>query len=316
MTTDTHRTSRSYWPWVLAGLGTLLVPPLGLPTIALYLAAKRLDLKARWLNLLTPAAFVSLFAFQAVGFDVEAWADAWPPQDTNLGGVLLAAIQSGIAMLVWAGPLAATTLWASRQWGTRSVEEGLAKLKTALAPKPVPALIPVAATGASATTAPPTEPVSGPPPSLAAPPEEIRLGTDAVKGQPTGLYPNELQQHGLLLGATGSGKTTTLLKIGDGAAALGIPLVAIDLKGSPGFASQLERIASRHGRDSCAGRCQAIRTGTRSLAATPQSSRTSSSGWRHGQSPTTSARPSATSKPCSPSSTRSARPHRCNESST
>jgi conjugal transfer pilus assembly protein TraD len=79
-------------------------------------------------------------------------------------------------------------------------------------------------------------------------PEEIRLGIDGVNGGPTGLYPRELQEHTLLLGATGSGKTTSLLTIIQGAADLAIPVVAIDLKGSPGFRAQLGAIADLAGR--------------------------------------------------------------------
>lgn len=74
------------------------------------------------------------------------------------------------------------------------------------------------------------------------------MGTDSVNGGATGLYPRELQEHTLLLGATGSGKTTTLLTIIQGAADLGIPVVAIDLKGSPGFRTQLAAVTDLAGR--------------------------------------------------------------------
>lgn len=123
-------------------------------------------------------------------------------------------------------------VWGVRRW-RGDTESFIDMFKNAFSPKPkagTPAATPVAA------------PVPVPLP------DEIRLGTDSVDGEATGVYLDELQQHALLLGATGSGKTTTLLKITDGAAALGIPVVAIDLKGSPGFGTRLQQTAHRHGR--------------------------------------------------------------------
>lgn len=75
----------------------------------------------------------------------------------------------------------------------------------------------------------------------------IPLGIDN-SANPTGIYLDELQAHALLLGATGSGKTTTLATIIQGAADLAIPVVVIDLKGSPTFRRRLEDIACLAGR--------------------------------------------------------------------
>ncbi len=86
---------------------------------------------------------------------------------------------------------------------------------------------------------------------------------------------HQLSHHGLIVGATGSGKTTSLLKFLCEAVVKGLPVIAIDLKGSQSFAQELyaaSRIAG--GRFSC-GASTAPATGTRSPTATPPSSRTS-----------------------------------------
>lgn len=54
-------------------------------------------------------------------------------------------------------------------------------------------------------------------------------------------------RHGLLLGATGSGKTTSLLRLLDGHVAAGAGALLIDLKGSEAVADQLSRVAAAHG---------------------------------------------------------------------
>ena len=86
----------------------------------------------------------------------------------------------------------------------------------------------------------------------------------------------QLAAHGLILGASGAGKSTTLLGILGDQIPAGAPVVAIDLKGSPAFAA---RPAGARG--AAAGRPLRVwtpdgpRTGTRSPTATPPSSRTS-----------------------------------------
>ena len=173
----------------------------------------------------------------------------WPFIAGFVGLTLLATPLGSILLILFL--VGALTVWGVRR--SRGNSESFLDMFKKLAPDPAPvalaaapAKVPALA-GPIAASHPDHSPAADATPPVPLP-EEIRLGTDAVNGQPIGLYPDELQQHGLLLGATGSGKTTTLLKITDGAAALGIPIVAIDLKGSPSFASQLERIASRHGR--------------------------------------------------------------------
>ena len=54
----------------------------------------------------------------------------------------------------------------------------------------------------------------------------------------------ELSAHGLILGASGAGKSTTLLRILTEQIARGLPVVAIDMKGSPAFARVLAEAAA------------------------------------------------------------------------
>ncbi len=75
----------------------------------------------------------------------------------------------------------------------------------------------------------------------------VRLGTDA-RGAPVVLDERQLGAHGLILGASGAGKSTTLLSILSERVARGRPVVAIDLKGSPDFAARLGAAAHAAGR--------------------------------------------------------------------
>lgn len=73
------------------------------------------------------------------------------------------------------------------------------------------------------------------------------LGTDR-SGKAVLLSDLELSAHGLILGASGAGKSTTLLRILTEQIARGRPVVAIDMKGSPAFARVLEDAATAAGR--------------------------------------------------------------------
>ncbi len=77
--------------------------------------------------------------------------------------------------------------------------------------------------------------------------DAIVLGTDA-SGHPVLLGEQELSAHGLIVGASGAGKSTTLLTIMTEQIRRGRPVVAIDLKGSPAFAHELEAAAAAAGR--------------------------------------------------------------------
>ncbi|MBV8431756.1 MAG: DUF853 family protein [Solirubrobacterales bacterium] len=78
-------------------------------------------------------------------------------------------------------------------------------------------------------------------------PEAVQLGLDQ-RGRRVSLITRELSAHGLILGASGSGKTTTLLTILEQQVRRGVPVVAIDMKGSPTFAAQLAGAARAAGR--------------------------------------------------------------------
>jgi type IV secretory pathway TraG/TraD family ATPase VirD4 len=69
-----------------------------------------------------------------------------------------------------------------------------------------------------------------------------RDGSDAV------LSDSQLSAHALILGASGAGKTTTLLGILTDQIRGGRPVVAIDMKGSPSFATTLADAAADAGR--------------------------------------------------------------------
>jgi len=77
--------------------------------------------------------------------------------------------------------------------------------------------------------------------------ETVSLGTDD-HGREVLLSDRQLAAHGLIVGASGAGKSTTLLRILTSRIARGLPVIAIDLKGSPAFAAELERGAIRAGR--------------------------------------------------------------------
>jgi len=76
---------------------------------------------------------------------------------------------------------------------------------------------------------------------------EIVLGVDR-RGKLVRLGDSELSAHGLILGASGAGKTTTLLKILSDQIGRGRPVIAIDMKGSPAFARELSAAAAAAGR--------------------------------------------------------------------
>ncbi len=75
----------------------------------------------------------------------------------------------------------------------------------------------------------------------------VALGT-GVRGDGVLVTDRQLSAHGLILGASGAGKSTTMLTIIGDHIRRGKPVVAIDMKGSPGFADRLARDAAAAGR--------------------------------------------------------------------
>jgi conjugal transfer pilus assembly protein TraD len=78
-------------------------------------------------------------------------------------------------------------------------------------------------------------------------PGTIVLGRDHA-GRPVSLTDHQLEAHALIVGASGAGKTTTLATILAQQIVRGRPVVAIDMKGSPAFESQLATAAQAAGR--------------------------------------------------------------------
>jgi len=78
-------------------------------------------------------------------------------------------------------------------------------------------------------------------------PAAIVLGRDHA-GRQVALSDRQLEAHALIVGASGAGKTTTLQTILAQQIARGRPVVAIDMKGSPAFESELAAAASAAGR--------------------------------------------------------------------
>ncbi len=81
----------------------------------------------------------------------------------------------------------------------------------------------------------------------ARPDEQVVLGTDG-HGRSVALGDPQLAAHSLIVGASGAGKSTTLLTVLTAQIRRGQPVIAIDMKGSPGFAAQLRAAAEAAGR--------------------------------------------------------------------
>jgi hypothetical protein len=75
----------------------------------------------------------------------------------------------------------------------------------------------------------------------------VVLGVDG-RGREVLLTDHQLSAHGLIVGASGAGKSTTLLTILTDHVRRGRPVIAIDMKGSPAFAEELSAAAADVGR--------------------------------------------------------------------
>jgi hypothetical protein len=76
----------------------------------------------------------------------------------------------------------------------------------------------------------------------------IVLGAEP-SGRPVQVTDRQLGAHALIVGASGAGKSTTLMAILADQIERGCPVVAIDMKGSPPFAGQLRAAAHAAGRE-------------------------------------------------------------------
>jgi Type IV secretion-system coupling protein DNA-binding domain len=74
---------------------------------------------------------------------------------------------------------------------------------------------------------------------------KIRLGVSAEGDSPFDLDAQDVAQHIFIPGASGTGKTTTLVRLADGALANGYGVVIIDCKGV-GLGREARKLASRH----------------------------------------------------------------------
>ena len=77
--------------------------------------------------------------------------------------------------------------------------------------------------------------------------ESVTLGRDPG-GRAVALSDRQLAAHALIVGASGAGKSTTMLSILGAQIRRGRPVIAIDMKGSPAFAAELEQAAAAVGR--------------------------------------------------------------------
>ncbi len=76
----------------------------------------------------------------------------------------------------------------------------------------------------------------------------VLLGVNRETGKPAVLSDEELNQHCLIFGTTGSGKTTTIMNVVESAVSRKIPLVLVDGKGASDLGEKVKLLADRYGR--------------------------------------------------------------------
>lgn len=82
---------------------------------------------------------------------------------------------------------------------------------------------------------------------LSQPDDGTLIGIDEA-GNTVKITDEELNGHCLVLGATGAGKTTTLMNFIESAARRGIPVIIVDGKGEIGFAEKVKNMAGKYSR--------------------------------------------------------------------
>lgn len=80
------------------------------------------------------------------------------------------------------------------------------------------------------------------------PADGVFLGVEKDTANPVTLTDAELNTHCLIVGTTGSGKTTTVLNFVQSAAQRGLPLIVIDGKGDSDLVQRVRRVAEAAGR--------------------------------------------------------------------
>jgi len=85
---------------------------------------------------------------------------------------------------------------------------------------------------------------------LSQPDDKTLIGIDE-NGNVVELTDEELNGHCLVLGATGAGKTTTLMNFIESSIKRNIPLIVVDGKGEIGFAEKVKKMADEYNRKFC-----------------------------------------------------------------
>lgn len=191
----------------------------------------RPDIVSRWLIAgLGAATVAALHATVVIAWPLRALFAQWNPSWS--AGVSTPTVLHSLPVEAFAGPAALVLFeWGNSLWRqTISGQEweryrAVANRKKALErhwPGP--------------------SPVGGPTPAG----DGLLLGTIAEDGRPFEISVDELAQHVFVPGASGTGKTTTLVTLASGALANGYGVIIIDCKGS-GLGGEARRLAARHG---------------------------------------------------------------------
>jgi len=80
------------------------------------------------------------------------------------------------------------------------------------------------------------------------PQDGVLLGINAMNRKPIMISDYEFNQHGLLVGTTGSGKTVTIMNIAESVISRQLPLIYVDGKGDLELARKIEHLANSHHR--------------------------------------------------------------------